>query len=239
MFKDIIVAIVSGLICSALTLLVSRLYFGYKHFGGIKNTARLNKDCYRAGIINVFPDRKAYIQHKDHGNSNDYILKAHHNVLYVGYWLATAAEIGELKQTIKQLVSKQITVTLVFISPKNKYSLDICSNYIAISSEQIAQRVKTVIENLLEFRETLESDNKKYLEIKTHNIPLSTTAFIIDKDNVESCRILLDYKVFGCSRESSYGIEFFNKTKTVTNKLVSSYINIEKNSKEIKSIQDL
>lgn len=239
MIRDIIVAVISGLICSAITLFASRLYFGYKHFGGIRNTARLSKDCYNAGIINVFPNRKSYILHKDHGDSNDYILKSHNSVLYVGFWLAKALEIGNLEKTIKQLVSRQITVTLVFISPMDKLSLDICSKYIDVKPEEIANRVKTVIKNLLEFRETLDPEYKKYLEIKTHNIPLSTTAFIIDKDSEKKCKVLLDYKVFGCSRDSSYGIEFVDKTRIVTKKLLNSYIDIAKSAKEINSIQEL
>lgn len=239
MIKEIIISIVSGLIGTGLTLLLSKIYFGYKHFGGIKKTARLNKDCYNAGIVNFFPDRKAYIQHKDHGKSNEYISRANHSVLYVGYWLATATEIGELTKTISDLLNNQITVTLVFISPDDKSSLEICSKYIGIRSNQIATRVKDVIKNLLDFKNSLTSEQSKYLVIKIHNIPLSTTAFIIDHSKPEECKILLDYKIYNGSRENSYGVEFKNSKRSVTNKLLQSYLSISKSAVEINDKEDL
>lgn len=243
MTKEIIVAIISGVlcnfICSLIILFFSRIYFGYKHFGGIRKTARLNKDCCNAGIVNIFPDRKTYIQHKDHGKSNEYISQATHSVLYVGYWLATATEIGELKETIKLLTKKQITVTLVFISPADQSSLNICANYIDTKPGEIATRVSTAIINLLEFKESLAPDQRKYLVIKTHTIPLSTTAFVVDHIEAEKCRILLDYKVFNGSRESSYGIEFQNSNRVVTNKLLQSYLAISNQANEINCFDDL
>ena len=239
MIKEIIINVIAGIIGSLLTLFVSKLYFGYKHFGGFKKTARLNKDCNTAGIVNVFPNRKSYIQHKDHGNSNDYIMKANHSVLYVGYWLATGTEVGELTKALKELVNNQITVTLVFISPYDEACLKICSNYIAIKPNQISERVKAVIKNLLEFKNGLNSEQRKYLVIKTHNVPLSATAFVIDHSKNDNCKILLDHKVYKGTRDSSYGIEFQNSQKIITKKLLDSYLSISKNANEINEFQDL
>lgn len=239
MISDIIYGIIITILSGIIIGICTKLYNGTKHFGGIRNKFRLFKDCYNAGIVNIFPDRKTYIQHKDHGKSYEYISRATHSVLYVGYWLATATEIGELTDTVKKLIDKQITVTLVFISPEDETSLNICSNYIATKPNQISSRVKTAIKNLLEFKDALDADQRRYLILKTHTIPLSTTAFIIDHSKADDCRILLDYKMYQGNRESSYGIEFRNSKKTMTNKILQSYLSISKHAVEINSYEDL
>ena len=90
-----------------------------------------------------------------------YISKANHSVLYVGYWLATSTEIGEVKNTIKKLVQKQITVTIVFISPNDKATLEICSKYINVDSNTISTRVKYVLEDVLKFKNSLNENEGK------------------------------------------------------------------------------
>jgi hypothetical protein len=235
MINEIIIGTIGSIVGAIITLVCTKLFWGFKHFRGIKKVARLNKDCYNAGIINVFSNRNAYIEHKDHGKSINYISKANHTVLYVGYWLATSTEIGELKETITQLINKQITVTLVFISP-NDSSLEICSKYIATKPDEIKTRVKFVLKDIIQFKKNLDSDIAKYLIIKVHNIPLSTTAFIIDSSSQNDCKILLDYKIYNGSRESSYGIEYSNSKKTITQKVLNSYLSIAKSAIEINDV---
>lgn len=239
MIIEIIISVVSGLIGSVITFGSTKLLWGFKHFKGVRKTARLNRDCYNAGIINVFPSRDTYIQHKDHGKSMSYISKANHSVLYVGYWLATATEIGEVTKTIKKLVEKQISVTLVFISPNDKTSLEICSKYINTTPVQISNRVKSVLENIIKFKSTLNPTESRYLILKVHNIPLSTTAFVIDHSKDTECKILLDYKVYNGSRESSYGIEYQNSDKIITKKILDSYLFISQEAHEIETVDQI
>lgn len=125
---EIIIALISGFISSAITFCITKTYLGFKNFRGLKNMVRLNKDCFSSGIINVFQNRKAYAQHKDQGTSIEYLLKAEHSVAYVGCWLASATEMGDYKKAIKKLTEEKITVTLVLLNPYNNNSLDICSN---------------------------------------------------------------------------------------------------------------
>lgn len=236
--KEIIINIVSNIIVAILTFIATKLYFGYKNFKGIKGAARLNKDCFTGGIINIFPNRKAYAQHKDHGTSSEYVLKADHDMIYVGYWLASGTELGNLKKSIKVLVSKKKTVTLVFMNPYNNQSLTICSKYIGVSAQSIKSRILQVLKDLIELKSTLH-DNSRYLIIKVHDVPLATSAFLLDTNEITNCRILLDYKLYNGSREDSYGIEFENKEKDITNKVFKSYMSIEEGSTEIHSLADL
>lgn len=239
MIREVIIGVICTIISSILTIAITKLFLGYKNLHGIRKTARFHKDCYTSGIINVFPDRKAYIQHKDHGKSNEYISRASHSVLYVGYWLATSIELGEITSTVKSLIDKQITVTLVFLAPNDKSCLEICSKYIAVEPIEIQERIETALKRILEFKKTLDSDQSKFLVVKTHNVPLSTTAFVIDYAYDNQCKVLLDYKIFNGTRESSYGIEYQNSKKTITSKILKSYISVSKSAIEINNMEDI
>ena len=59
---EIIIALISGFISSAITFWITKTYLGFKNFRGLKNMVRLNKDCFSSGIINVFQNRKVVIK---------------------------------------------------------------------------------------------------------------------------------------------------------------------------------
>ena len=82
-------------------------------------------------------------------------------------------------------------------------------------------------------------NDSKYLVIKVHDEPITTSAFLLDYNNKENCRALLDYKLFNKTRSDSYGIEFKNSNKIITNKIVESYRELEKSSIEINSVSEL
>ena len=100
-------------------------------------------------------------------------------------------------------------------------------------------RVKTVLEGLLGFKKTLGENEAKYLIIKVHKVPLSTTAFVIDCYQSKECRILLDYKVYNGNRESSYGIEYQDSERIITKKALDSYIAITESAHEIAGINEI
>lgn len=239
MIKEIVIGIIATLVSSLITFLITKSLLGFKQFNGIKNMVRLNKDCYDSGIINVFASRKVYTQHKDHGTSNEYISKAENSLLYVGYWLAAATEIGEMSDTIIKLVDRQVNVTLVFLSPKDGEGISACSDFVNIESSQVKNRIETAITKMIDLKNTMPPEKQKLFTIKIHNVPLNTTAFIIDSNNSEKCRILLDYKSYKANREESYGIEFQNGNKTITKKVLESYIRISQKAKEVNEISDL
>ena len=72
MIREILIGVISAGIVAIISVCTTRILFGYKHFGGLKKTLRLIKDALTAGIINIFPNRKAYINHTDHGKCQDY-----------------------------------------------------------------------------------------------------------------------------------------------------------------------
>ena len=236
--KEFVVEIIINIIVAFLTWIITKAYFGYKSFKGIKHAARFNKDCFDAGIINAFPTRKTYAQHKEHGTASEYISRAEHSVIYIGYWLASGIEMGNLKEAIRNLTKDKKTVSLVLINPYNNVALSTCTDYIGINSEKIKARVKSAIKELLDLKNQLGEDSR-YLIIKIHDVPLSASAFIIDDTTSKKCRILVDYKLYKRSREESYGIEYQDTNKIVTKRLFDSYKSIASGAKEITNISEL
>lgn len=100
------IGVICSIISSIITWLALRAYNGGKHFGGVFSLIRLITDCYRAGVINVFPNRKAYSLHKDHCTGAEYIKKCEHSLYYVGYWLASSISMGEIINSFKELAQK-------------------------------------------------------------------------------------------------------------------------------------
>ena len=71
--ENIVCGVVGSLIASVLWWLWLKLYLGGKDSRGIKKVVRLVRDSHKGGIINFFPTRQVYVQHKDHGTASDYI----------------------------------------------------------------------------------------------------------------------------------------------------------------------
>ena len=236
--RELVIGVISSVVSALLTGIATKLYLGYKNFKGIKHAARFNKDCFDAGIINAFPTRKTYAQHKEHGTASEYISQAEHSVLYIGYWLASGIEMGNLKEAIRNLTKDKKTVSLVLINPYNKVALSTCTDYIGINSEKLKARVKGAIKELLDLKNQL-GDDSRYLIIKIHDVPLSASAFIIDDTTSEKCRILVDYKLYKKSRDESYGIEYQDTNKIVTKRLFDSYKSIVSDAKEITNVSEL
>jgi uncharacterized protein Veg len=96
----------------------------------------------------------------------------------------------------------------------------------------IKDRVENSLTKFLELKKELPEGCKENLEIKLHNVPLYASAFLIDHENKNECKVLVDYKIYGSPRENSYGIEFRRNDKIITSKIIGSYIKIYANARE-------
>lgn len=199
------------------------IYKGARGFLGVKMTCRLISDCANSGIINLFSCRKSYANHKDHGSPSDYIKKAESKVMYVGFWLSHGTEVGAIVETIKNIVLQNKKVIIVFVNPNNDAVLTSSSNFLGISKNEVKTRVKTSIKKFLQLYMELPAGYRHNLQLKIHDVHLTASAFLLDFDSDEKCRILVDYKSYGFSREDSYGIEYKNKNKKLCKLLHDSY----------------
>ena len=81
---------------------------------------------------------------------------------------------------------------------------------------------------------SLPDEFKTYITIKIHDIPLNASAFLIDYENEQDLRLLIDYKIYNRERERSYGIEFTTGSLSCT--LCDSYKEISKKAKPYKEL---
>lgn len=223
---DLLIGIAGSIIGAGVMFIAQKVYYGGKHFGGIMRLIRLNCDCYKAGIINIFKNRNAYTQHKDHGTGAEYIRRCEHSLYYVGYWLASSISMGEIIKTFEELAKKQITITVVFLNIHDQTLVDSCSRLFGITQDELIQRVSFSLKKTVELKDNLEEKYRKYITIKTHNVPISASAFIIEQNDPKRSRILIDYKLYDLCRDETYGIEFQNSNKEITRKAMESYLKI-------------
>lgn len=220
--------IIGSLIASALWCLGLKLYLGSKDSRGIKKVARLVRDSYEGGIINFFPTRQVYVQHKDHGTVSDYIARCNTKLMYIGYWMAHGTEMGNVCDVLRKMVNQDREVILILMNPDNEPLIKQMADYLKMDYEEMSQRLKTSIDKFYKVKNNLPGDIRNHLEIRVHNLPLNSSAFMIDYDNEKEMKILMDYKIYGYEREKSYGIEFADKKKSVTQNLYSSFLRIYK-----------
>jgi hypothetical protein len=229
---DFLMGILASIIAAIFCALFLWLYNGSKGYLGIRKTIRLINDCNKSGIVNVFSSRASYIEHKDHGTAAKYISRSKYSLLYVGFWLATGIEVGSIIEEIKKLVYNSKIVCIVFIDTASDKLLEQCSIYLGISPNELKIRVETSLEKLIQLKANLSNEYKKNLIIKKHNILLSASAFLIDIEQVKECSILVDYKLYGFSRDDGYGIEY-KGTKIMTSKIKQSYLRIREEAMEV------
>ena len=229
--KEFFWGILTSLLSTVIIGAITRIYVGHKGFMGVKQMICLIKDCSKAGIINIFPNRSSYINHKEHGTSSQYIHNnCSHEFLYIGFWLANGIEIGSIIEELKNMVNNNIKVTVIFVNIKNELLIKNISTNMSISTDELINRIEQSLSRLETMKEQLPDELKKYLEIRVHNIPITASAFLLDYNDSSKCKILVDYKMYGLSREESYGIEYSDISKEITRKMLKSFLLIKDRS---------
>ncbi|MCD7994672.1 MAG: hypothetical protein LUK37_23975 [Clostridia bacterium] len=228
---NLVCGIVGSIVATIIITVVTKVYLGISNYRGLKGSIRLLRDCYEGGIVNVFPCRKTYVQHKDHGTETQYISRSSNKLLYVGYWLAHGTEMGNIKQTIQKLIFDGKDVELVLLNPDNVALLVEIADYMQIDYNEMKQRINTCLSKMFKLKCDLPSELKEHFHIKIHNVPINASAFLIDYDSEKEMCILVDYKIYNQEREKSYGIEFRDRSKIMTKSLRESYLKIASRAK--------
>ena len=149
--------------------------------------------------------------------------------------MAHGTEMGNVCEALKKMVLQDREVILILMNPDNEPLISQMADYLQMDHAEMAQRLRTSINKFYKVKNDLPNEIKDRFEIRVHNLPLNASAFMIDYDNEKEMKILMDYKIYGYEREKSYGIEFANKKKSVTQNLYNSFLKIYKeNSQEYK-----
>ena len=142
--ENLVCGIIGSIVAAIIITIASKVYLGVSGFRGLKNTVRLIRDSYKGGIVNIFPNRKSYIQHKDHGTETQYISKCKSKLMYIGYWLAHGTEMGDVIRTLQTLILEKKDVEVVLLNPDNSCLIKEMANFLKIDSIEIQQRIKNM-----------------------------------------------------------------------------------------------
>lgn len=223
---NLICGILGSIIATIIITIVTKIYLGVSNFQSLKGSIRLLRDCYKGGVINIFPNRKTYVQHKDHGTASQYILtRCSDRLIYVGYWLAHGTEMGDIIDMLKKLILDKKDVEVVLLNPQNNNLVREISDYMKIDTSEMKQRIKISLSKMSKLKRELPNELSEHFQIKVHNIPINASAFIIDY-NSQQMRILVDNKIYNHERDKSYGVEFADHNKIITKNLLDAYLQI-------------
>lgn len=227
LLDGLITTIIGAIIIALFTYLLKILISGNKKHLSIFKSIRLFLNIRQAGVINFFPSRKIYSQHKDHGSQEEYINnRCTKSLLYVGYWLAHGTSVSSLVETIQKLVLNGKKVILILINPENNSLIEVISKFLDVSAPDMINRIYTTHSLFKEMKSSLPQKSQCNLYLKFHDIPLNSSALLFDFEEEEKCKILVDYKTYGFKRDKSYGIEYFDPKKELFKLIRSSFLQI-------------
>jgi hypothetical protein len=132
---------------------------------------------------------------------------AERELIYVGFWLAQAGEIENLKGALRSILDKGVRVTLVLLDS----DLDVgqrrkVAAVLDIDAAALGERLRLAWAELLRFRGDLPSEAAARLVLKAHQEHLQASAFLFDRDGA-SAKTLVDLKLYGIGRQASFGLE--------------------------------
>lgn len=230
---NLVCGIIGSIFATIIIAITTKMYLGVSSFQGLKSIIRLIRDCYTGGIINIFPSRKSYIHHKDHGTETQYISKCKNKLMYIGYWLAHGTEMGDIIETLQKLVFEKKDVEVILLNPDNNVLINDMAKFLHMDCNEMQQRIKNSLAKLDKMKNGLPNELAIHFIIKVHDIPLNASAFMLDYDSEKELRILVDYKIYNKEREKSYGIEFVNGN--IAHDLCDSYKEISRRAKLYKN----
>jgi hypothetical protein len=159
------------------------------------------------GISNVYLDRSEYISRRSM-SVLQFIETTERNFTYVGIYFSLATDQARIDATIRNLVSRRCMVQIVLLDEDaHRSTFNYLETHFALAPNTLRGRVRHAKEYFVQLRDGLGINERTLLNIRTHNLPITTSAFIIDS-NEKNCRMLVDIKWYGLGRDRSLGIEF-------------------------------
>lgn len=229
---DKFIDLIIGILATGAAYVIVKVYFGWTNWPGVKLSIRILREFTKSGGVNFFSSRKSYVRYKDHGTASEYINKCSSSVYYIGFWLSHGTEVGGIENTFEKVLESGRKVCIVLLDPESE-TINSCSSFLGIDPHELKQRITLSISKFRQMYGGLSNDAKRRFTLKLHNIPLSASAFLLDSELGSNGRTLLDFKLYGFSRDDSFGMEFRNQGHTLYDKFTQSYLKIKEDAKEI------
>ena len=224
--KTIILGVISSALFAGLMYMLNKLRI-FEPFAYHKAKKRIKS----AGIITFYAQRSTFT--KDAGTIGCYVAKAKKEVNYIGFWLSNGLQHQDLVETIIKQVNNGVTFNFCIISPESPL-IEYYADFLGETKDDILAQINLSLNTLRTLRINLQKDRQKQLKILVHDKLITTTFWIIDKNDKKSM-IQLDHKVYHLPRHYTYG---FQIKKTYFNlgfyeNLKKAYMNIIDTANEI------
>ena len=180
--------------------------FRWRLFGAV---FRLRKN----GVSNIFLNRAEYISRRSRV-LHEVIESAQRDFTYVGIYVSVATDQARIDNSIRALIQRGCLVTIVLLNDAvGDETIEYLEDHMAFGRDTLRGRVRHAKEHFLELRNSLAPGQVQLLDIRLHKLPLTASAFIIDREETRST-MLVDSKWYGEGREKSFGLEFEGQSET-------------------------
>jgi hypothetical protein len=220
---EIITGIVTTIICAAAVYI-------YKKMRAIKPISykRPTKRIKEAGVVTFFYNRATLTN--DVGTIGHYIKKANRELIYIGCWLSGALNAQDATEAIIEQCKKGVECKFCVLSP-NSPLIEYYAKFFDIPTASLIEKSRSALATLSRIRANLPNTDRHKLKIFIHDEFVNTSFWIIDP-GMDNSIIQLDHKLFGRSRQFSYGFEILRKNDFYEN-IRDSYFKILSNSNDL------
>jgi hypothetical protein len=198
-------------IVAALVVIILVAGVSFITFGGLKRnwrTVKFARRMRKAGVLNFFCNRQEYGTLRQGRSLSDYLLLAHREFIYVGFYLAGATDRARVDDALKALLRKGCRVELVLLdSDLQDELLHGTEDFLAIARGTLRGLLQHAISHFQQFAATLSADDRRRFIVRRHRAMLSSSAFLVDYDDPGG-RVLVDTKIHGAGRDFAYAMEF-------------------------------
>jgi|GEM_PF-4706429 len=177
-----------------------------------------------AGISNFFTSRNDYNKYRHEKTLEEFIKSAKTSFAYFGIAFSTATGPTRLDSTFRDLLSNGVSVDIYIVDASSSVeTLDAIGLLYGVNRKHVRTTCGQALAHFREFYDSLPIDQKGSFRVFLHEAPISYSAFVFDRGQ-KSQKLLVDYKIFGIGKDSSFGIQFdgVDESSTLYYRLIQS-----------------
>lgn len=177
------------------------------------NLIRSARRLQRAGINNIIPSRSDYRLLKGGETIANYLSSVKYSLIYIGFWHAKGVEMANIDRIFLELLRRGCSIELVLMSnTTNDTTSQIVASYLGIDVAGLRTRIEEAWRYIDALAKKIPHGERYRFVVRAHTNAVYASCFVIDRDT-PSARILVDVKIFGLGRESSFALELVKTTQ--------------------------